>query len=150
MIKKSITPIIVVLFLSLLGCSTKTTTIIKPKGDTNAAESAAVTAARAWLSFVDNQQYGESWEQAAQVFKGAVKKEQWVKLAQSVINPLGKNVSRELKSKLYQTNPPGAPAGEYIVIQFSSSFENKKSAIETITPMLEKDGEWRVSGYFIQ
>jgi phosphoglycolate phosphatase len=29
-------------------------------------------------------------------------------------------------------------------------FENKKSAIETITPTLDNDGEWRVSGYFIK
>jgi hypothetical protein len=45
---------------------------------------------------------------------------------------------------------PGAPDGEYVVIQFATSFENKKSAIETVTPMLDSDGEWRVSGYFIK
>jgi hypothetical protein len=44
---------------------------------------------------------------------------------------------------------PGAPDGEYVVIQFESSFEKKKSAVETVTPMLEKDGKWRVSGYYI-
>ena len=28
--------------------------------------------------------------------------------------------------------------------------ENKASAVETITPMLDKDGKWRVSGYFMK
>ncbi|MGB5422961.1 MAG: DUF4019 domain-containing protein [Desulfobacterales bacterium] len=28
--------------------------------------------------------------------------------------------------------------------------ENKASAVETITPMLDKDGQWRVSGYYIK
>ncbi|MDL1980609.1 MAG: DUF4019 domain-containing protein [Deltaproteobacteria bacterium] len=28
--------------------------------------------------------------------------------------------------------------------------QKKKSAIETVTPMMEKDGQWRVSGYFIR
>ena len=35
-------------------------------------------------------------------------------------------------------------------LQFESSFENKKQAIETVTPMREKDGKWKVSGYFIK
>jgi len=37
-----------------------------------------------------------------------------------------------------------------VVIQYESSFEHKQSAVETITPTLDKDGKWRVSGYFIK
>ncbi len=48
------------------------------------------------------------------------------------------------------TSLPGAPDGEYVVISYETSFTNKKSAIETVTPMLDKDGKWRVSGYFIK
>ena len=64
--------------------------------------------------------------------------------------PLGKVISREVKSKSYHTSLPGIPDGEYVVIQFETSFENKKSAIETLTPMMDKDVKWRVSGYFIK
>jgi hypothetical protein len=45
---------------------------------------------------------------------------------------------------------PGAPDGEYYVIQYDTSFEKKKSAVETITPMVDKEGKWRVSGYYIR
>ncbi len=114
------------------------------------AETAAVAAAESWLSLVDSGQYAESWEQAAQLFRGAVQKEQWVRTMEAVRAPLGKNTSREVESTDYRTTVPGAPDGEYVVIQFRASFENKKSAIETITPMLDKDGRWRVSGYFIK
>ncbi|MEA1992696.1 MAG: DUF4019 domain-containing protein, partial [Thermodesulfobacteriota bacterium] len=69
---------------------------------------------------------------------------------QAVKKPLGKILSRKLKSKNYMTSLPDAPDGEYVVIQFETSFENKKSALETVTPMLDKDGKWRVSGYFIK
>lgn len=58
--------------------------------------------------------------------------------------------SRKLKSATYTKTLPGAPDGEYVVIQYDSSFVNKKSAVETVTPMLDKDGKWRVSGYFIR
>jgi hypothetical protein len=45
---------------------------------------------------------------------------------------------------------PGAPDGEYVVIQFEASFEKKKAAVETVTPMVDEDGEWRVSGYYLK
>jgi hypothetical protein len=64
--------------------------------------------------------------------------------------PLGKLISRKMQTKSYKTSLPGAPDGEYVVIQFETSFENKKTAIETVTPMLDKDGKWRVSGYYIK
>ena len=48
------------------------------------------------------------------------------------------------------TKLPGAPDGEYVVIQYKSAFANQPTAIETIVPMLDKDGKWHVSGYFIK
>jgi hypothetical protein len=56
----------------------------------------------------------------------------------------------QLKSRTYSTTLPGAPDGEYVVIQYQTSFANKKASVETVTPMREKDGRWRVSGYFIR
>jgi hypothetical protein len=64
--------------------------------------------------------------------------------------PLGKLVSRKLKSRQYAESLPGAPDGKYVVIQYDTVFENKKSAVETVTPMQDADGAWRVSGYYIK
>ena len=113
-------------------------------------EELAAKAASRWLALVDEGKYAESWEEAAQFFRGAVTKEQWKESLDSVRKPLGKLVSRSVKSKTYATSLPGAPDGEYVVIQYASSFENKKSAVETVTPVLDKDGKWRVSGYYIR
>ena len=113
------------------------------------AEKAALAVAKAWLQLVDEGKYTESWNEASEYFKRAITKEQWEQTVQAVREPLGKTVSRQLKSKQYATTLPGAPDGEYVVIQFDSSFTNKKTAVETITPMLDKDGKWRVSGYYI-
>ena len=73
-----------------------------------------------------------------------------VQSLEAVRRPLGELVSRVLESKLYATELPGAPDGEYVVIQFTTSFANKRSAIETVTPRRHADGEWRVSGYYIK
>ena len=115
-----------------------------------AKEKEAMQAALTWLSLVDKEQYDQSWNEAASYFKDAISQQQWLQSMKSVRKPLGQNLSREVKSQQYHTSLPGAPDGEYVVIQFASSFSNKKSAVETVTPMLDTDGEWRVSGYYIK
>ena len=113
-------------------------------------EKAAVVAAQKWLALIDADNYADSWNEAAGYFRAAVNQEKWEQSLQAVRTPLGEIISRKVKSKSYQTSVPGAPDGEYVIIQFQTSFQNKKSAIETVTPMLDKDGQWRVSGYFIK
>jgi hypothetical protein len=135
--------------ISLLGLFLLLSVGVVAAGDSDKGK-AAVAAAEEWLTMVDDGKYVDSWKEAAQYFKNAVKQEQWEQSLQAVRNPLGKLISREVKSKTYTTSLPGAPDGEYVVIQFKSSFENKKSAIETVTPMLDKDAKWRVSGYYMR
>ncbi len=110
----------------------------------------AVNSAKEWLTLIDEGKYMEGWEAGADYLKGAVTGEQLVSSLKGARKPLGKVVSRELKSSEYMTELPGAPDGEYVVIQFETSFENKKLAIETITPMKEKDGSWKIAGYQIK
>ena len=67
-----------------------------------------------------------------------------------LLGSLGKMKSRVKQDADYRTSLPGSPAGEYVVIIFKTTFANKKDAIETVTPMKDKDGKWRVSGYYIK
>jgi hypothetical protein len=113
-------------------------------------EQMAQASAESWLALVDAGNYAQSWQEAAQLFKNAVSPEQWAKMAQAAREPLGKLQSRKLKGAAYTTTLPGAPDGEYVVIRYDSSFEHKQAAVETVTPTLDKDGKWRVSGYFIK
>ena len=110
----------------------------------------ATTAAEAWLALVDAGNYTESWNTAAAYFKGAVSRDQWKQSLTAVRKPLGDTISRKLSGATYTTSLPGAPDGEYVVLQFEASFQNKKSAVETVTPMKDKDGAWRVFGYYIK
>jgi hypothetical protein len=115
-----------------------------------AAEKQARQAATAWLALVDKGDYAKSWDNASGYLRAAVKKDAWPGMLSPVRDPLGKVVSREFKSAEYRTSLPGAPDGEYVVIQYTTVFERKKSSVETITPMLGEDGKWRVSGYYIK
>ena len=115
-----------------------------------AKEAAALKSAGKWLALVDAGNYSESWEAAAGYFQNAVSKEQWQQALNAARRPLGKVLSRNLKSKAFMTELPGAPDGQYVVIEFETSFENKRSGIETVTPLMDEHGSWRVSGYYIK
>ena len=113
-------------------------------------EKAAAGAARSWLALTDGGKYAESWKEAATSFKTAVKQDQWEQMARAVRAPLGAAGSRKEKSATYRTTLPGAPDGEYVVIEYDTSFANKASAVETVTMTLYKDGKWRAAGYFVK
>ncbi len=113
-------------------------------------EEAAALAAKQWLATVDAGKYAESWKESAEFFRNAITSEHWEQSLRAVRTPLGKTVSRKVLTKSYKTSLPGVPDGDYVVIQFSTSFEHKKAAIETVTPMMDLDGKWRVSGYYIK
>lgn len=116
----------------------------------SAAEEAALKASQAWLDLVDSGKYDASWEEASLYFKNSIKKEEWISTIKAVREPLGKLSKRTFKSKQAVDSMPGAPDGDYVIIQYDTSFENKKSAVETVVPMLEKDGKWKISGYYVR
>ncbi len=122
--------------------------------DARAANDAAVEqatkAAESWLKLLDNGDYRACYQQASQLVKDALSEDAFVQQFRAARAPLGAVVSRKLKVAQYATSLPGAPDGQYVVMQYDSSFANKKSATETVTPMMDKDGQWRVSGYYIK
>ena len=130
----------------LLSCGQKAT---QDSAEPVSPEQAAVQSAEAWLALVDDGKYGDSWKEAAALFKNAVTKEKWAESMDGARSPLGKLIQRSVASSSYKTSLPGAPDGEYVVIQFQTEFEHKASAIETVTPLKEENGSWRVSGYYI-
>ena len=99
---------------------------------------------------MDRQSYVESWKEAAAYFRNAVEQPEWTKTQQAVRAPLGNVVSRAFNSANYRTTLPGAPDGEYVVVEFDTRFQHKQKAVETVIPMKEEDGSWRISGYFIR
>jgi len=113
-------------------------------------ETEALKAAETWLVLVDEGHYVSSWDTAAVFFKKAVTSKEWVRLVEAVRGPLGTLISRNVRTLRYTTTRPGAPDGEYVVILFETSFEGKRNARETVTPMMGTDGVWRVSGYYLK
>jgi hypothetical protein len=109
----------------------------------------ATEAANRWLAESDAGDAGATWDQAAGAFQSAVSKGAWENQLRTVRGPLGAMQARHVLSAQYTRSLPGAPEGEYVVIRYSTRFEHMANVIETVTPMREKDGSWKVSGYYV-
>lgn len=110
----------------------------------------ATQAAAAWLNLTDTQQYGPSYAGTAPAFRQAITQPDWEQALQAVRTPLGELKHRSVKSATYAKDLPGAPRGEYVIIVYDSAFANRAGAVETVTPMRDTDGSWKVSGYFVR
>ena len=110
----------------------------------------AERAARAWLALADSTDAAGTWAAAASLFQDAVPEDVWARSLQAARAPLGSVVARALRNAHAVSELPGAPDGEYVVLEFDTQFERKHAAVETVTPMRDRDGTWRVSGYYIR
>lgn len=103
----------------------------------------------AWLALIDNRKYAESWSEASTYFRSRVPREQWVNMVKGARSPLGDVKSRTLKNATAAKSLPGAPDGDYTVLRYETSYQNKASAVETLTLMIDS-GKWRSAGYYIR
>jgi hypothetical protein len=110
---------------------------------------AAAAAAEAWLAVADAGDYAGSWSRTAASFRTLVTQQQWNEAMRNTRAPYGAVRSRSFLRAHHTTSLPNAPAGEYVVIQYQTEFASK-AGVETVVPMREPDGSWKVSGYFIK
>jgi hypothetical protein len=110
----------------------------------------AVNAANHWLALADANDGASTWDQAAPSFRAAISKGGWSQALGQARQPFGAVKSRKVVSSEVKHSLPGAPDGEYVVIQYDTQFEHKMHAVETVVPMRDQDGNWKVSGYFVK
>lgn len=114
------------------------------------ADTEALAAADRWLALIDRGDAEASWAAAAKLLQGAVDQEKWAESLRRAQSPIGRARSRDVRSVRYATELPGAPDGEYVVVEYGTEFERKRNGTEQLTLMKEPDGEWRVAGYYVR
>ena len=73
----------------------------------------------------------------------------WTSKVEPLRQQLGATSSRMLQTVDRAQSLPGAPPGEYEILQFATDFAHKPGAVETVVLAHESSG-WRVDGYFIK
>jgi hypothetical protein len=120
------------------------------------AERNALNAAEKWLVFVDDGRYAEAWPRAATSFKSKVPRQEWRDGARDLRRPYGRVISRKAEKLAFTgAAAPAADGGELkpgatVAIIFDTKFAGNKQANEEVSMEYEKDGIWRVAGYFIR
>ena len=92
-----------------------------------------------WLALIDGGDINASWSEASSLFKQAVSADDWDRAISGARGPLGDLSERAFVGASHHTSLPGAPDGEYVVMQFRATFARKANAVETVTTMLEAD-----------
>jgi len=110
---------------------------------------AATVAALDWLTLLDDGKYEESWQAGASVMQDNVTAEQWSTALKDARDPLEPFEARKLLESRKVTDPPGAPAGEYIFLHYRTEAANEQSVTETLV-LVEEGDAWKVVGYFVQ
>ncbi len=110
---------------------------------------AAQSEAEKWLKLVDAGKYEASWEGFAPSVRKQVSEADWNTKISATRGSFGALESRKLQKSDYKTALPGAPDGEYVVVEYASSFAHKASTVETVI-LQKQTGAWRVAGYFMR
>lgn len=117
--------------------------------DKSAEKDAARKDAETWLRVLDAGAFAETWSAASAHFRAVVLEETWVAEISALRTAVGALRSRELASAAWKKSLPDAPAGEYVLLEFRTTFATKGKATETVSCVREKDA-WKVDGYFIR
>lgn len=120
-----------------------------PQATQTAMDKAGVEAAEKWASLLDAQRWQESWKASGSMFRSQVPEARWISTIEPLRLQMGSVSSRALKGVTSASTLPGAPNGNYKIIQFETNFANKQDAVETVV-LAEEGGNWKVSGYFIR
>jgi len=118
--------------------------------DTAATLRTADTAAHTWLALVDKGEIAKSWDEGALVLQLGVTETKWEQLVRSARAPFEPFGARHQIMARYTTDPPNAPPGQYVLLQYQTDVSGGRHVVETVVPTLDGKRGWRVSGYFIR
>lgn len=111
-------------------------------------ESAAV--AKQYVDSIDQGEYAQSWSKSDPILEKIVTQDEWKRILENIRQKFGKVVSRKVNYQRPAWNPPGLPAGAYMVVMYDTSFQNKPNIHELVTLRKGEDNKWRVLTYEVK
>jgi Protein of unknown function (DUF4019) len=108
-------------------------------------------ASDAFLALADAQRYGETWDAASDFLKTSISRAGWIAQMKEQREPLGAVAARVLSEAKLETDPKGAPPGQYLLMTYETRFaKGVLVKTETLPFFLGADGRWRAVGYFVR
>ena len=108
----------------------------------------AIEAGKKWLELLDSGKSGVAWDSASKQLQSVVKRDAFIAQVRAARKPLGKLESRSAVKFARAHDIPGAPTGDYAIIEFDGKYANGKHLSEQLVWTIEDTGIWRVAGYY--
>lgn len=103
-----------------------------------------------YLKLLDQGLYEKAWFDMSEIFHGLNIPQLWEKRQATIRTAYGAMYSRRLHHISYRQTYNLSPDGQYVIVQFKSSFQNKLDIIETIVLDCRVDSECSVREYIIR
>jgi len=105
----------------------------------------------AFLHLLDTKKYAESWDASSDLLKKSISRTEWTTQIVKARDTLGDVASRTLKEAKPETNPQGAPPGDYLLLTYQTVFASQGAPRTETLPLIKSpDGTWRAVGYFVR
>ena len=132
------------LILLLTVCLLAAPVALRADDDSELAEAASV--GQAWLAEIDGGHYEQSYNDGSSALHQKLTMDVWVKILNAERPPMGRVVSRQEISRVRHADGMEGAQGDFIVIGYRTSFENRADELEYV--VLKHDfGGWRGTGY---
>lgn len=113
---------------------------------------ALVKYAESIVAMIDKGQAGQVWDQASEVARKAVSRDQFIQATEADRAKLGPVTSRKVAAVTRAVSKGGElPAGNYISVNFATTFgKNAQPVRELVSFHSDSDQQWRLSGYTVR
>jgi hypothetical protein len=113
----------------------------------------AVKYAESIVAMIDNGQSGQVWDQASDVAKKSVSRDQFTQTTESDRAKLGKMTSRKVEgvTRVMSNGKEKLPPGLYVNVIFATQFSGQSKPIrELVSFHRDSDNRLRLSGYTVR
>lgn len=121
-----------------------------PVGAESSSDHLSAQEAVSFLELVDQARYDEAWLSMSPFFQTLNNQPQWQNRQQTIRAAYGALSSRQLDRISYRQTYTLSPDGEYVVVQFESSFTNKADTFETVVLDCRTTPECFIREYIIR
>jgi hypothetical protein len=119
-----------------------------PAQPTQGDDKESIEAGKKWLELLDSGNAGAAWDLASKQLQSVVKRDAFVAEISTVRKPLGKIDTRTPVKFARSHELPGAPSGDYAIVEFDTKYANGKHLSEQVIWTIESGDIWRVAGYY--
>lgn len=112
----------------------------------DAVPRAAQTAAQEWLDHLEDRDFEDSWEAAAEILRNRIERDAWVQKSTRLADSLGGPIQRTLATAQVQDSLRRAAVdGPFAILKYRSRFSD--GHYEELLLLLRQDDVWKVAGY---